>query len=1642
MTETSAVRFEEVLEAELKEVHTSRKTRSVAGTEISKEGSAYEKAAHAQLIGLAFSGGGVRSATFNLGVLQALARFGVLGSIDYLSSVDGGSYIAGWFVAWLRRSGLKEVEAQLGEARPATSGHFEAPEVQQLRKSTRYAVSRTGIFGSPSAALTWLRNVSLNLVILSMVLGAFLLLGDVFLRGIEFLMFAALLRMPFAIAVLVVLAAVLFGILSMNSDDEGTRALFRLRVLWAAAVCIFGAAALGGTYIRMTLPGLHGLWWLWPAAGLTLLFVVGWIRGRSSPKVLFLHTVSAAVAGTVGGLLFRELALLLSLSWRDVTFATPLVIVAIALAGLIYMFLMDRWNSRQERDLAVRVGALLVSAALIWVLVALVWQSESEMRLLPSAALWGMVTLWGMVVVAGLLRGRTHLPAGPTRMLLDVCAYVAPYIFVIGFSALTVRPLIWTLRGFLPSFSHAQNIFLIEMLSAGVLLLLALLLTWRAGANEFSMQSYYRGRIVRSYLGPSVGTHRDDGTLYAGAEEDLALSDITGASGYVGPYPVVGAALDVFEGNASGLRRTDISPFVFAPTYSGFEPPGAVGKKSQGLSVGVGYRRTREFGGGISLGTAMAVSGSSRSDSARPPSAAAAFLWGAFDLRSGWWLGNPCREDTWRKPGPRSGLAYSLIERPGTSREPGYVHLSGGSLFDNLGVYELVKRHCGLIIACDASADAALTFEDLGDVIKKCRTDLGVEIEIDIGGLRGKETAFKRSHCAVGRIRYGTGDSGVLIYVKPSLTGDEPADLLQYVGVHLAFPFASTSPEFDDSEFESYRSLGQHIMESLLASFRDQVTMASTAADGFAAAIRRPPGHGDQESAFSRLATKPPSDPPKELVDAIASQECVLCAGPGLAAQAGLPTWGAFLEGLLRFGRAKEAIDADSATGLAASLAGKAFEPVADELAHKVPRNLIVEYVTSTLSGARPSQAHQLLAELPFMGVLNTNFDAVLADAFADRNSRPLVETDAEEVVAALRAKTFFLLNVVGAFLQPSSLLFTAKELRTLLSTNLHLKQSLVTMFLRYNVFFVGTSVRGINDYLEVLELPQRPDRRHFALVAYSDEFDPVELRYLDRSYNIEVIGYRPRENYPELVPFLKLLLSAVRQRSPSSKSSGPPVLQHVCLTNIGPFDRLDLDLEPSWNVLLGDNGVGKTVVLRAIAAALCGEAADQTTVTRLLRSGADSGSIRLKVEGRDYTVDLKRDPDGNVRIVSASLSPLKYDNWLVLGFPALRSIPWDRPKGPSNPKPGAPSADDLLPILRGEPDARIADIKQWLVNLDYASGSEPQPSRSGKLLEEFFEVLQRLTPDLRLSLHSIDRKTMEITIQTDGGLVPLEAISQGTGSVMCWIGTLLERLSEAGNPEEPKQSVGLVLIDEIDAHMHPKWQQLFVEAFRGQFKTVQVIATTHSPLIVGSLTPREIWLVHRAPLKSEIYGVVQLRKADDGTQEIGIFGPEDDLEDGQVGEKREERKYRVPASVELLVKNGDVVEERGPLTKTMMVVAERVAAGQEGWRADQILTGPLFNLETTRDPKTRDLMSAYTRLTTLESPTEDQKKELAEVAAELHVRTASPQEKEAARMAYSLIHEFANERLKSLPPERRQEVLDEVKVQLTEAITGSRRPE
>src|SRR5262249_31452774 len=141
----------------------------------SAEASPLDQARKRRLVGLSFSGGGIRSATFNVGVLQGLAGLGLLTIIDYLSTVSGGGYIGSWLVALVRRRGsLKSVERELGTQRPAAASADGRPpaaepdEIQHLRRYSNYLAPRQGFLSADTWVLwaNYLRNLLLNQLVL------------------------------------------------------------------------------------------------------------------------------------------------------------------------------------------------------------------------------------------------------------------------------------------------------------------------------------------------------------------------------------------------------------------------------------------------------------------------------------------------------------------------------------------------------------------------------------------------------------------------------------------------------------------------------------------------------------------------------------------------------------------------------------------------------------------------------------------------------------------------------------------------------------------------------------------------------------------------------------------------------------------------------------------------------------------------------------------------------------------------------------------------------------------------------------------------------------------------------------------------------------------------------------------------------------------------------------------------------------------------------------------------------------------------------------------------------------------------------------------------------------------------------------
>jgi hypothetical protein len=1624
------LRFEDIYQQELEEIRQSRLAKSNVRH--------YEDSpVEGDLSGIALSGGSVRSATFSLGVFQGLAKHSLLSRFDYLSSTGGGAYAAGWLVRWIQMLRLYEVERLL-----AGEGKGEAREIESLRQSNVSPLRMgPGFIGGSSAALAWVRNVLTNLFTLALLYCGVILCAKSLMDLIDHNVNAE--ASSATAVVMAVVGSILFGVFGHLAERPLPSRPLKSSLFWMAAIVLTTGSFFAGVGIAEQ-THTDSMFYGFRPEGFKIIPVAiafccfcSWFPRSASIKLRLAQLVFLVLTGAIGSLLIIQVAVPLS---RAVTgllfippqgavyysdtlmmqFTGPLVLACFAISLLVYALLLKRLMSAAIGSLFWRLCRFLLCFASLWFLCS--WLSNyPDSPLSPldpilfrfiwpaSLALMVFLTIGGLLRVAGLRTSQRG------KLVFDLLERIAPYAFTIGLTQLVIEIVLALWKG--PP--QVQVVFGL------ILILLSLLFFWVIRVSGFSLHHFHKTQTIRNYLEPAGINIKERKT-----DVDGPLNALTNKWQYDGPYPLFGASLDVVDTSKMLLRQPRTVPFLLSPLFSGFDLSRS---RDADAEVSTAYRPSMKFGGGISLADAITIAQPFRDQSLRPPSAPAAMLWTIFSMREGRFIGNPVRPDKWNKRGPLIEPIYALREGYGEfASEAAFVRPSPGRDFDNLSIYQLVKRRCRFILACDATHDPDFSFNDLGETIRRCRTELGVEIEMDLGPL-GRTT-----HCQIARIRYSADETGFIIYIKPSLTGNEPADLIQYAKSHPEFPAARTrSNTFAESDFESYRRLGEHIVDSLVVGLK--ISSQTTTSQFFHAIRRRLQPDLKGESAVG-ASDESVSTPPQDLVDAVASGECVLCAGPGLAAQAKLPVWSAFLEGLLRTAREKQLIDNVGAAGLTATLNAGELEAVADDLIHQIPRAQVVDYVRSATSASELSEAHQILGELHFLGALNTSMDNVLGRAF---NSPTLVSGDADKLVESLQAKTFFVANLFGDATHPSSLAFTMKEFRSVLSASSQFKQFLGTLFLRYTIIFVGSGIDGVRNYLDALELPHLPERKHFALIPNASVIDPVKVRFLERSYNLRIVDYQPEFNFSGLPSFLKRLQRAVEQSPARRRATGSLSLKSVDLENIGPFESLHVDLTPGWNLLLGDNGVGKTVLLKAIAVALCGKQVDAAAAARLLRSGSAKGTISLKDENREYTVSLERQDDGSVEVKSASLSPIIYESWLVLGFPALRSVPLERPEGPSKPKAGAPSVEDLLPILRSKPDDRISNIKQWLINLDYASKSEGEGTPSRKLFEDFFEVLQQLTPDLRIEPGEINDKTMEITIKTDAGQVPLEAISQGTGSVMCWIGTLLQRLHETGNDRNQSQKSVLVLVDELDAHMHPKWQQMFVDAFRNEFRNVQIIATTHSPLLVGSLKPEEIWLVRRAPLKSEIDGVVHVKEGPGESLELVVVGAEDDSENGQPVQPREEKTYVVSRKEKLLIRHGETVEKGEPLTeREISVEIQQIKEKPEGWRADQILTSPLFELETTRDPETARLLDEYNSLMVLAEQTPGYKERLEHISKQLRIRLPTPQETAEARKAYEIIESFAKQQLERLTNEERQNILNEVKLQLTESVTGSRRPE
>jgi len=815
------------------------------------------------LIGLAFSGGGIRSATFNLGVLQGLQEFDLLRQIDFLSTVSGGGFIGSWLVANVCRT-----KHWLGRLTNWDQS------IAHLRRYSNYLAPRTGVMSADTWSMwtSWARNAFLIQLTGVAWLFALLLVALIGERG--FTKVGALKSVlgvkADAGATAAWMMALVLVILVYNLT--GNRAIIgpgatpgawvrRLGVLpaWIASfllASLFWANATGRSDLSHAFSNygysaiLRNAWYSWKSplgvmwAALVAIAIFT-LRARVRKTLWIWHALWISSLCILA--LYLELCGIMRLfvvwsaaaqnylpvppnrfDWYAFVVGPPLVLVANTISVVLFIGFCGRNSNESVREWWTRFGAWLgvYGVGYLAIVTAAVFGPPWTFHLLHAnwQIRWSAIVSWIGTIIGGLLAGKSSKTSGIGSKEkfpgLEILAKVGGLLFIVGallvastaLAALLVN--IGTNNGSLGDYWNAlpEIRFWTMMAALGVAVLCGSLFSWFFEINIFGLNQFYRSRLARCYLGATrwtPGFRKPQPFTKFDGQDDMRLSDL--AVDFRGPFPIFNCALNLAGSSDLALHTRHSASFSLTPLRSGAD------RRRVGYAP-TNLRSSGQFANGVMLGQAVAVSGAAASPNmGYNTSPLVAFLLTMFNVRLGWWFPNP-GQGAWDRPGMQFSLYYLIRELFGIADEKNrFVNVSDGGHFENLGIYELVRRRCKVIIASDAECDESLHFGSLGNVVRICETDFGARIDIDVNAIRQQKNGFSLAHCSVGKITYSNGSTGYLIYLKASVSGDEDVGVTQYRSVHPSFPHETTADQFfSEDQFESYRKLGQHVVRTSL----------------------------------------------------------------------------------------------------------------------------------------------------------------------------------------------------------------------------------------------------------------------------------------------------------------------------------------------------------------------------------------------------------------------------------------------------------------------------------------------------------------------------------------------------------------------------------------------------------------------------------------------------------------------------------------------------------------------------------------------------------------------------------------------------------------------------------------------------------
>lgn len=844
-------------------------------------------------VGLAISGGGIRSATFALGVLQSLAALGRLRHVDYLSSVSGGGYV-GSFLGSLYlpeaartggpHHGPREADAPRAEGAAATAAQVvdgvertladgASPPLAWLRENGRYMAPR-GAGDYLYAAAIMVRNwIALHYVLavttLAVFLAADLLRGVLWrhspwLRAVEARLAAeagaGLWWSPWGVLPLAGFALVLVPIgwaywLTQASRRRG--GLFShpalvatiLVALGALALWRAGAQAVGLPASAEATAAAAARYLVYAACAATL----AWIAARAGGgESMARNRLSAWLAGALTVVL-----VLAAFALVDSLGQTTYGVVAAAAAG--------RWSAGWWAALPALAPAVAALVHRFAPLIARLGMTESGLRLSSAAVLSvlgvvlfaALLILWSAVAHALMWSGQCLDCAGasPAPALTPMAAALA-VLAVIG--VLTARTIPFL--------------------------------------NLSTLAQFYATRLTRAYLGASnarrTGYRPGAARPRPGAGETLChdvtrtepFDDIAWSAYHPerhgGPLHLVNVTVNETVAGTSQLAQRDRKGLPMAIGPCGL----SVGRDHHALwsdeqdtitPLPVPPGRYAVFPAGdagtrgvetLTLGQWIAISGAAFTTGLGARTRLGlSMLLALSNVRLGYWWDSAIAPRERRASGRQRAteaagallaalapvqayLANETFARfHGPHRRRWY--LSDGGHFENTAVYELLRRRVPFIIVCDDGQDPDYNFADIGNLVRKARIDWNAEIRFlcaaEIETLLGADSpllhsigtpaqlqrrprepapgaaatpshghAWSQRHATLAWACYG-GDRrarSLLLFLKPTLAGDEPMDLLDYCAEHPDFPQESTLDQFfDEAQWESYRRLGAYI---------------------------------------------------------------------------------------------------------------------------------------------------------------------------------------------------------------------------------------------------------------------------------------------------------------------------------------------------------------------------------------------------------------------------------------------------------------------------------------------------------------------------------------------------------------------------------------------------------------------------------------------------------------------------------------------------------------------------------------------------------------------------------------------------------------------------------------------------------------